>query len=112
MEISQVKWVINPTHSYLGLVWTSGLWPEHFRLQHMSDLVAKWYSEKKGVDYDDIFFPVVRHISIRVLLTLVQFNMKLEQLDVLLSNLKDLKKPEKKTLSVVAESGLSFIGGK
>ena len=78
----------------------------------MLDLVAKGYSEKEGVDYDNIFSPIVRHISIRVLLTLVQFNMELEQLDVILSNLKDLQKPENKTLSIVVEPGFSFSGGK
>lgn len=34
-------------------------------------LVAKGYSQKKGVDYNDSFSLIVRHISIRVLLALV-----------------------------------------
>ena len=34
-------------------------------------LVAKGYSQQKGVDYDEIFSPVVRHTSIRVVLALV-----------------------------------------
>jgi hypothetical protein len=46
-------------------------------------LVAKGYSQKEGVDYNEIFSPVVKHTSIRVLLALVaQYDMELEQLDV------------------------------
>ncbi len=46
-------------------------------------LVAKGYSQRKGIDYDEIFSPVVRHTSIRVMLALVaHFDMELEQMDV------------------------------
>lgn len=46
-------------------------------------LVSKGFSQKEGVDYTEIYSPVVRHASMRVLLSLVvQFNMVLEQLDV------------------------------
>ena len=46
-------------------------------------LVAKGYSQKKGVDYDEIFSPVVRHTSIRTVLALVAHSdMQLEQMDV------------------------------
>lgn len=46
-------------------------------------LVAKGYSQKEGVDYYEIFSLVVKHTSIRVLLSLVaQQDMELEQLDV------------------------------
>ena len=46
-------------------------------------LVAKGYSQRKGVDYDDIFSPMVRHTSIRTMLGLVaHFDMQLEQMDV------------------------------
>ena len=36
-----------------------------------SRVVAKGYSQKKGIDYDEIFSPVVLHTSIRVVLGLV-----------------------------------------
>jgi hypothetical protein len=56
-------------------------------------LVAKGYSKQKGVDYEEIFFPVVRHTSIRVVLALVaHYDMALEQMDVKTSFLHgDLK---------------------
>ena len=51
--------------------------------RYKARLVSKGYTQKKGMDYTEIYSPVVRHASIRVLLSLVvQFNMFLEQLDV------------------------------
>ena len=52
------------------------------RSSYLQSKVAKGFSQK-GVDCDEIFSPVVKHTSIRVLLSLVvQLNMELEQLDV------------------------------
>ena len=46
-------------------------------------LVVKGYSQEKGIDYDEIFSPVVRHISIRSVLALVtSWDTHLEQMDV------------------------------
>ena len=46
-------------------------------------LVAKGYSQREGIDYTDIFAPVVKHVSIRILLAIVaQEGYELEQLDV------------------------------
>ena len=46
-------------------------------------LAAKGYSQQKGVDYEEIFFPVVRYTSIRAVLALVaHYDMALEQMDV------------------------------
>ena len=46
-------------------------------------LVARGYSQKQGIDYDDIYSPVVRHTSIRVVLALVaHMDLELEQMDV------------------------------
>lgn len=46
-------------------------------------LVAKGYAQREGIDYHEIFAPVVKHVSIRILLSIVaQENLELEQLDV------------------------------
>ncbi|CAL8167283.1 unnamed protein product [Prunus armeniaca] len=46
-------------------------------------LVAKGYSQKEGVDYDEIFSLVVKHTSIRLLLVMAtQHDMEIEQMDV------------------------------
>ena len=46
-------------------------------------LIAKGYAQNEGIDYNEIFSPVVKHSSIRILLALVaQFNLELVQLDV------------------------------
>ena len=48
--------------------------------------MAKGYAQKEGIDYNEVFSPVVKHSSIRILLALVaQMNMELVQLDVKLA---------------------------
>ena len=46
-------------------------------------LVAKGYCQKEGINYNEIFSPVVKHISIQLLLAIVaQDDLELKQLDV------------------------------
>jgi len=46
-------------------------------------LVAKGYSQVQGVEFNEVFSPVVKHTSIRVMLSLVAIkDLELEQLDV------------------------------
>ena len=51
--------------------------------RHKGRLVGKSYSQQEGVDFQEIFAPVVKHVSIRYILsTVVHFNMELQQMDV------------------------------
>lgn len=46
-------------------------------------LVAKSYSQRECVDFNDVFSHVMKHSSIRMLLAIVAlFDLELEQLDV------------------------------
>lgn len=51
--------------------------------RYKARLMAKGFAQKEGVDYNEIFSPVVKHTSIRVLMSIVSHgDLELEQLDV------------------------------
>jgi len=69
-KIVNCKWVFNKKDDAEGI-------------RYKARLVAKGYSQVEGVDFNEVFSPVVKHTSIRVLLSLVAMkNYELEQLDV------------------------------
>lgn len=46
-------------------------------------LVARGFTQREDIDYNEVFSPVVKHCSIRMILSFaVQDSMELEQLDV------------------------------
>ena len=52
-------------------------------IKYKARVVARGFNQREGVDYNEIFSPVVRHTSIRVLLAMVAHqDLELEQLDV------------------------------
>ena len=51
--------------------------------QYKVSLIAKGYAQKEGINYNEIFSPIVKHTSIRMLLAIVvQFDLELKQMDV------------------------------
>ena len=53
--------------------------PKRFKAR----LVAKLFTHKKGVDFTEVFSPVVKHTSIRLILSLVAiYDLHLEHMDV------------------------------
>jgi len=51
--------------------------------QYKARLTGKGYSQKESIDYNEIFSPVIKHTSIRLLLAIMaQGDLELEQLDM------------------------------
>jgi len=51
--------------------------------RYKARLVAKGFTQVEGIDYNEIFSPVVKHCSIRVLMMIVNmYDLELEQMDV------------------------------
>ncbi|KAE8690124.1 hypothetical protein F3Y22_tig00110926pilonHSYRG00104 [Hibiscus syriacus] len=57
--------------------------PDKNNIRYKERLVAKGYAQTEGVDYNEVFSPVVKHFSIIILLALVaQLDLELVQMDV------------------------------
>ena len=58
-------------HKVIGCKWIHKLKPGILGVEkprHKSRLVAKGYAQTEGIDYNEVFAPVVKHVSIRLLL--------------------------------------------
>ena len=94
----RVKWIYKVKRNSTGEI-----------TRHKAPLVAKGYSKKKGKDYDEVFSPIARAESIRILIALAAqlkwdlhhlnvksafLNGKIED-EIYLSQLEDFKKKGK-----------------
>lgn len=53
------------------------------KLRYKARLVVKGYTQREGIDVTEVFSSVVKHCSIRIMLSIVtQFDLQLHQLDV------------------------------
>lgn len=51
--------------------------------KYKARLIAKWYSQRHGKDYSEVFTPVARHDTIRLIIALAAKNhWNIHQLDV------------------------------
>jgi len=71
------KWVFAKKHGYLN----------GDTVCYKTRLVVKGYVQREGIDYNEVFSPVVKHSSIQILLA--QDELKLDQLNVKTTFLHD-----------------------
>ena len=79
-KIVDCKWVFKRKEGIPGLE----------DVKFKAHLVAKGYTQKEGMNFNEVFSLVVKHSSIKVLFIMVAlFDLKLEQLDIKIVFLHD-----------------------
>ncbi len=63
--------------------------------RYKARLVAQGYTQRKGIDYREVFSPVVRYSSVRILLAIAnQYDMEIHQMDVMSAYLNGVLEEE------------------
>jgi hypothetical protein len=81
-------WRLVPYRSRLNIIDSKWVYklkykPDGFVDHYKARLVAKGFKQRTGIDYDDMFYPVVKHTIIRILLSLAMSNnWSMRQMDV------------------------------
>ena len=72
-RVISCKWIFKRKEGILGVEST----------RNKARFVVRGFDQEKGIDFNEVFSPVVRHTLIRILLALVAlYDLELEQLDV------------------------------
>ncbi|KAL0401978.1 UNVERIFIED_CONTAM: Retrovirus-related Pol polyprotein from transposon TNT 1-94 [Sesamum latifolium] len=79
-------WILVPKSKDASIVdckWIFKLKEENGTTRYKARLVAKGFTQKEGIDYTEIFSPVVEFTTVRIILALVaHFDWELKQMEV------------------------------